>query len=119
MTQSRYGIELVIDLHDCDTERFSREHIGSFLIQVCSVIGMVPYGEPHFWEDASASPHLHGISAFQFVSTSNIVVHALNLLRAVYINVFSCQDFDVETATKFCGDFFGSRAVRANVVERL
>lgn len=80
---------------------------------------MIPHGEPHFWEDNSGASHLHGVSAFQFVSTSNIVVHALTLLNAVYINVFSCQDFDVEAATRFSGEFFGTQAVRANVVERI
>ena len=119
MNPSRYGIELVLDLHDCDTGKFSRDNIGFFLVQICSTIRMVPYGEPHFWEDNSGVAHLHGISAFQFVSTSNIVVHSLTLLKAVYINIFSCRDFDVETAAKFSGDFFGTKAVRANVVERI
>jgi S-adenosylmethionine decarboxylase len=119
MKQARYGIELVLDLHDCDTEKFSRSCVGLFLREICSVIRMEPNGEPHFWEDKSGTPHLHGVSAFQFISTSNIVVHALDILNAVYINIFSCRDFDVEAAAKFSAAFFGAQAVRADVVERI
>lgn len=114
----KYGTELVLDLHGCNIDRFSRKDIGLFLKDLCGVISMEPHGDPHFWEDRSGNPRLHGVSAFQFISTSNIVVHALDMLHAVYLNVFSCRDFNIEAATEFSKLFFGAQAVRINVIER-
>jgi S-adenosylmethionine/arginine decarboxylase-like enzyme len=59
-------------------------------------------GDPLFWEDGSNLPHLHGISAVQFIETSNIVCHALPLLKAVYLNLFTCKEFDTDDALGFC-----------------
>jgi S-adenosylmethionine/arginine decarboxylase-like enzyme len=80
---------------------------------------MKRHGAPQFWKDYSDLPHLHGISCFQFIETSNIVVHALTLKDAVYINIFSCKLFDPTVAEVFAKEFFKAKTVRALVVDRI
>ena len=52
-------------------------------------------------EEQQTSPKTKGTSAVQFILTSTIVIHTLDLMNAVYVNVFSCKEFDTEKAAAF------------------
>ena len=80
-----YGFELILDLHGCDVSKFNRKSIEGYMVAVCEAIGMVRE-DLHFWdyegmpeEEIPKDSHLLGTSAVQFISTSNIVIHTLNL----------------------------------------
>jgi S-adenosylmethionine/arginine decarboxylase-like enzyme len=113
-----YGLELLLDLKDCDLSDLNQKRLTAYFIQLCDLIGMKRHGEPVFWEDHSGIPHLHGLSAIQFIETSNVVCHALPLLRAVYLNIFSCKAFDAETAKKFSVEFWKAESAVFTVVTR-
>ena len=76
------------------------------------------HGNPIFWHDNTNRPHLKGISAMQFIETSTIVVHALELLKTVFVNIFSCKEFDIETAKEFTMNFFKAKEADARVLKR-
>ena len=71
---------------------------------ICEKIEMTRHGDPLFWEDYSDVPHLNGVSAMQFIETSTIVCHPLPMLNSVYVNIFSCKDFDVRSAVDIALD---------------
>ena len=103
-TNNQYGIELILDLHGCDVSKFNRESITAYFEQLCDLIDM-QREDLHFWDDVGVaeenkqtSPHTQGTSAVQFILTSSIVIHALDQMRAVYINIFSCKVYDPEVA---------------------
>ena len=111
-----YGKELILDLHDCNPELFNEKDLTRFFKELCELIDM--QREPlHFWvyedpeEKAKAPPHLKGTSAVQFIQTSNITIHALDDLKAVYLNVFSCKDFESLDVMVFAKEFFGGEIV--------
>jgi len=124
MPTSFYGVELIIDLHNCDNIIFSRKSIRSYFRNLCNLIDMErckltwwdDYGLPP--EDCQSEPHLKGTSAVQFILTSNITIHTLDLLGNVYINIFSCKEFDADVATKFSAEWFKGKIVNSVVVER-
>lgn len=120
-----YGIELILDLHDCDVSTFTRESISEYFSQLCELIDM-QREDLHFWddvglaeEDKQTSPHTQGTSAVQFILTSSIVIHALDQMRAVYINMFSCKAFDPEIAEKFTAKWFGAGRCSARFIDRV
>ncbi len=120
-----YGIELILDLHDCDVSTFNRESISEYFSQLCELIDM-QREDLHFWddvgipeEDKQTSPHTQGTSAVQFILTSSIVIHALDQLRSVYINMFSCKAFDPEIAEKFTAEWFGAGHCSARFIDRV
>lgn len=120
-----YGKELILDLHDCDITLFNRAHISYYLVELCKMINM-ERKLLHFWdfEDdpegfEKAPPHLKGISLVQFISTSNITMHALHDLKVVYLNLFSCKDFDAKEAAKFTESYFNGKIVNMREVERI
>ena len=119
-----YGQELILDLHGCDNARFTRAEIGQFCTQLCSLIGMERC-DLHFWDDVGVSedekqtnPKTKGTSAVQFILTSTIVIHTLDLMKAAYVNIFSCKEFDTDEAAEFAAKWFGSTDWTANVVIR-
>lgn len=118
MNQKIYGIELILDMHKCDTSTFTKENLSKYFIELCELMGMKPHGEPMFWHDDSNRPHLKGVSGIQFIETSNIVVHALELLETVFVNIFSCKEFDTKVAEEFTKNFFKAKEVDSRIIER-
>ena len=120
-----YGKELILDLHECDETRFTRECIEDFFIELCKLLDMEAE-DLHFWDDLDVreeeretEPHLVGTSAIQFIRTSNITIHTLDILRRVYLNIFSCKDFDSGAVRVFAIAWFGGAAVQTKEVVRI
>jgi len=121
----KYGIELILDMHGCDVSTFTRESIGAYFERLCVLIDM-QRDQLHFWddtdvpeEDKQTSPHTQGTSAVQFILTSSIVIHTLDQLRAVYINMFSCKAFDPKVAEQFSVEWFGAAECSARFIDRV
>lgn len=119
-----YGKELILDLHNCDVSKFDRKNIRNYFKKICDLIDMErckltwwdDYGVPP--EEQETEPHLKGTSAVQFIKTSNITIHTLELLEAAYINIFSCKEFDRKTAEKFTREWFGGKIVTSQIIVR-
>jgi hypothetical protein len=43
----------------------------------------------------------------------------LDQLKAVYINIFSCKDFDAIAAERFTAKWFGANGCNARLIERV
>lgn len=119
-----YGKELILDLYGCDPTTFNRDSIEKWLDGLCELIDM-DQEDLHFWDyeedpegKAEAPDHLLGTTAVQFITTSDIRIHALDKLKECYINIFSCKDFDVVDAWNFTSKWFGAKTVDHNVIER-
>ena len=50
LCKNDYGMELVLDLHDCNPDTFTREAIELYFLDLCKLIDMEPC-ELHFWDD--------------------------------------------------------------------
>ena len=114
-----FGWELVLDLYDCNSKKISDEKaIKDFARELCKVIDMKPYGEPltpYFGENQE---HTKGYSLLQFIETSSIVGHFSEGTGAVYLNIFSCKEYDIETAENFAKAYFGAKTVRSRFIVR-
>jgi S-adenosylmethionine/arginine decarboxylase-like enzyme len=120
-----YGFELVLDMHGCDSARFNRDSIDRFFTELCAVINMQRC-VVHFWDDVGVPkeeqqtlPHTKGTSAVCFILTSSIVIHTLDLLEAVYLNIFSCKPFDPEAATAFARNWFLAQDANSSFLTRI
>ncbi len=107
-----YGQELILDVHYCNSKKFTRNNLKQFFILLCKEIDMERC-DLHFWdyeghpEEYKKAPiHLKGISAVQFISTSNITIHTLDKLEKVFINIFSCKAFDGQKVINFVEKYF-------------
>ncbi|MCH8326659.1 MAG: S-adenosylmethionine decarboxylase, partial [Bacteroidetes bacterium] len=66
----------------------------------------------------NAPPHLKGTSAVQFIMTSSLIIHALDDLKTLYMNVFSCDDFDEHVVSVFIRHYFEGSIVAKHVITR-
>jgi len=121
---SIYGFELVLDLHDCDSDSFGRTSIDEYFSKLCALIDMEKC-EVHFWDDVGVpleeqqtDPHTKGTSAVCFILTSTIVIHTLDILKTVYVNIFSCKTFDPSIAAEFTKDWFHGELRNSTFIER-
>ncbi len=119
-----YGHELVMDLHECDPSTFNRPSLNRFFEELCDLINMEKC-DIHFWddvgvpiEDQQSAPHTKGTSAVCFILTSTIVIHTLDILKTAYVNIFSCKEFDSDSAKEFTEKWFGGRCNKSTLVER-
>lgn len=120
-----YGKELILDLHNCNPETYkNREEIEELVLNLCIEI-KVSRGDLHFWdyagypEEYKAAPaHLRGTSVVQFIKTSTIVIHTLDDLRQVYVNVFSCDSFSDKAVSKMVKEYFEGDIVQQVTIDR-
>lgn len=120
-----YGKELIIDVHDCDPATFTRKSIRKYFKLLCENINMKAE-KLCWWDDFGLEEefqqkeiHTKGTTAVQFILTSNITIHTLDILKNVYVNIFSCKDFDAEMAKKFSAEWFKGTVVNSKVIERI
>lgn len=122
---TNYGKELVLDLHECDPTTFNRPYITNYFKTLCELIDM-ERADLHFWddvgvpeEDKQTEPHLVGTSAIQFITTSNITIHTLDIMKRVYLNIFSCKDFHPSVVEQFTLESFGGKIMQARTMDRI
>lgn len=120
-----YGYELILDLHGCDPATFTRDYLDRYFTGLCALIDMEKC-EVHFWDDVDVppeehqtTPHTKGTSAVCFILTSTIVIHTLDLLKTVYVNIFSCKSYDSGVAAAFTKQWFRGDIRHSTFIERL
>lgn len=116
-----FGQELILDLYECDPKTISSAaKIKKFVIQLCDeVIHMKRYGDaliPHF---GHANPKTSGFSLVQLIETSSVTAHFAEYDNSVYLNIFSCADYNSEKTKIFCQKYFGAKRVKAKLLKRV
>jgi S-adenosylmethionine/arginine decarboxylase-like enzyme len=113
-----------MDLYGCDPNTFNRESITKYLEELCDLIEM-ERADLHFWdykdypeEKAKAPVHLVGTSAIQFITTSDIVIHTLDLVEECYINLFTCKKFYGPRAIEFTKNWFAAKEIETTEIVR-
>ena len=121
----KYGMELVLDLHECDVEQFNRDIIDRFFTAVCKETNMKKC-DMHFWDDLETpknekqtDPQTTGTSAVQFILTSNITIHTLDKLGKVFINFFSCKSFVKCTVEDLALKYFRGKIINSTLLTRI
>ena len=125
MEHTSYGFELIFDLHGCNIENFNRDGIDQYFTKLCKLIKMQKC-VVHFWDDVGVppeeqqtDPQTKGTSAVCFILTSTITIHTLDLLGKVYVNIFSCKEFDPKAAEEFTREWFEGEVSKSTFIERV
>lgn len=89
-----YGKHLIINATRCNDNQESIDFIRNWIINMCDEIDMQRFGDCHVHRFGHGDEV--GISAFQLIFTSNISMHTNDKYRDMYVDVFSCKDYDCE-----------------------
>jgi S-adenosylmethionine/arginine decarboxylase-like enzyme len=113
-----WGISSSIDLYDCGLALMQNaDAIREFVRILCDRIKMKRYSETqvvYFGED----PRVTGFSMTQLIETSLISAHFADASCAIYLDVFSCAQYNPEDVADFAKEYFNAASYHLNVVYR-
>ena len=92
--------------------------IIKFIKDLVQRIDMQPVGEPWVEYNAGHDPALAGITAMQVIVTSSIVAHFVDSTGSIYLDVFSCKQFDIKTVESVINEYFKPERIRMNFITR-
>lgn len=119
MKDTTFGMELVLDLFECNPETIrSREDLQRFTRELCELIDMKTYGDMFAERFGLNEAKTAGYSIVQLIETSSITGHFSEQWNSAYINIFSCKPFDQKTAADFTKKFFGAKTIKSTILTR-
>ena len=69
-------------------------------------------------EEQETEPHLKGTTAIQFIKTSNVTIHTIDPFKKIFVNIFSCKDFNGKEAASFTANWFNGEIVSFTEIPR-
>lgn len=114
---SFWGYHLMLNAGGClgHTIR-SKQRIHKFTTELVKKIDMVPYGRPQIVMFGSGNKK--GYTLVQLIETSNICAHFVEETDDMYLDVFSCKQFNPEIVKAIVRDSFEPTFVDSRMVLR-
>ena len=122
MEEERYwGYHAILDAAGCNHNAItSYDNIYNFTKRLVKDIDMVAYGEPQIVNFGSGNKA--GYTLVQLIETSNICAHFVPDDgmggNAMYLDVFSCKEYDDQVVIALVKEYFGAKYVRPNYLTR-
>lgn len=119
MTSKYWGYHLMLDCGGCKIEGgiASKEAIYNFVKELVDAIDMEAHGEPIIEYLLPGDPK-QGYSLMQLITTSNITGHFMELDGTSYFDIFSCKEYDQQTAIDVVKKYFDPKTMRVNFITR-
>ena len=116
-----WGYHLMLDCADLDKEQISSyDNIYAFAKELVRDIDMIAYGEPQIVEFGTGNKA--GYTLVQLIETSNICAHFVpddgNGGTAMYLDVFSCKEYETDIVIELVKKFFSAKYIRPNYLTR-
>jgi S-adenosylmethionine/arginine decarboxylase-like enzyme len=90
--------------------------VAGFARSLVKRIDMVPFGSPQVVMFGSGSKK--GYTLVQLIETSNITAHFVEENNSMYLDVFSCKDFDPDVVEEAVKEFFDAKFFNRKVILR-
>lgn len=112
-----WGFHLALDIGRCSPIAIRCENnIYRFTKRLVKDIDMVAYGEPQIVMFGSGNKK--GYTLVQLIETSNICAHFVEETNDMYLDVFSCKDFNPQVVKAVVEDFFQPERINGQFFER-
>ena len=120
-TATYWGYHLTLDCAGLDYNTItSYATIYKFAKTLVKDIDMVAYGEPQIVEFGSGNKA--GYTLVQLIETSNICAHFVpndgNGGSAMYLDVFSCKEFDQQIVIDLVHEYFKANFIKPTFLKR-
>ena len=117
---SEFGLHVTIDASGCNKRKLSSVTlVYDILNKLPDRIGMTKMTLPYVvkWLDKFAHG-TEGISGFVMIAESHISIHTFPDQDYVFMDIFSCKDFDAEKAIKYLVDAFEATKYERYILKR-
>ena len=116
-----YGFSphLFLDCYGCPREKLTdMDLIFEALDKFPKKIGMTKIMSPYVFKYHGSAPEDWGISGMVLIAESHITIHTFPEKEHVFIDVFSCREFDASFAAVYMIDLFGATAHEVQLSSR-
>lgn len=114
-----FGKELILDISDCSPRIIrSRKKILEYSDKLCRLIKVKKYGRPVIARFGGFTSMGEGYTLIQLIETSSLVCHFVEISNSIFINIFSCRQFDDRKAESFTKNFFNAKKIKRKVLKR-
>ena len=114
-----FGYHLILDCKKCNKIKIkSEENIRNFIDELLFLTKMKKWGNLIVQNLQEGPKHLIGYSVVQLIHTSSIVCHFCNNSGDLYIDFFSCKNFDINTVIECVNKYFLPKKVKSNFINR-
>ncbi|MBI1936418.1 adenosylmethionine decarboxylase [Candidatus Woesearchaeota archaeon] len=117
---SEFGVHVTIDASDCDKSKLaSYSLVYDVLNNLPARIGMTKMTLPYVakWLD-KFSDGTEGMSGFVMIAESHISIHTFPDQDYIFMDVFSCRNFDTKKAVQYLVNAFGAKKFDVKVHKR-
>ena len=117
---SEFGLHVTIDASGCNKRMLSSVTlVYDILNKLPDKIGMTKMTLPYVvkWLDKFAHG-TEGISGFVMIAESHVSIHTFPDQDYVFMDIFSCKDFDAEKAIKYLVDAFEAAKYEKRIIKR-
>lgn len=114
-----WGYHLMLDCSECDLASMTNaDNVRFFVKDLVSSINMIAVGETWIERTAIGIPDKEGFSIYQLIVTSNISAHFVDEPRQIYLDVFSCKEFDQAIVKEVVVKYFNPYKIKTNFIIR-
>lgn len=118
MTET-FGPHLTFDASGCDKKKLTDQNfVYRFLNDMPGAIGMTRITLPYVVEWLDKWATTPGYTGFVILAESHISVHTFPDSSYVFVDIFSCREFDVDKAIDYLTEIFGAQNVTTNIIQR-
>ena len=117
MSVGRWGYHLIVDAANCVPKSIRCPvNIESFTHTLVKRIDMVPYGKPQIVMFGTGNKK--GYTLVQLIETSNITAHFVEESNDMYLDVFSCKQFNPAIVEAVLNKHFMPQNIKTRYLER-
>ena len=117
---TEFGLHVTIDASGCNKDKLSSVTlVYDILNKLPDKIGMTKMTLPYVvkWLDKFAEG-TEGISGFVMIAESHISIHTFPDQDYVFMDIFSCRDFNADMAIKYLTSAFESTRYQKHLLKR-
>ena|SRR5436305_14596949 len=117
MNDEKYwGYHLILDMGDCNEFINDVDVVRQFITELVDKLHMYALGAPIvIYVD---TPEGKGVSAVQIITTSTITFHGDDNGKQVFLDVFSCKEYEATTVLTHVKTYFAPKRIRHRLLYR-
>jgi hypothetical protein len=113
-----WGKHAIIDAGGCNDNVTIKKKILEFNKLLIDSIGMVAHGQPILEYFDQLEEDKNGWTLIQLITTSSITIHFADMGNKMFLDIFSCKDFDIGVVKDLIDSFFEPKDINFMVIDR-
>jgi len=114
------GTHLILDLKECKNldNLSNKKFIESLLLDLVKITGMKAITEPSVFYYENKEKEESGITGFVIISDSHISIHTYPFKKSLYLDLFSCRNFDSKEIINCIKEIFEPERLTKRIIRR-